>query len=204
MPLSLLSQCFPKDSIYYLIILSRLNKYIKIQEEELLQLSYFRLDTPLVDEKLRSFIENYLYELVANELFTELCIRYKQNDDHFGGRREILNIIRLVYIKYAQFIRMEIADFYSNLLKLQTKLKKEKWTITKVKKVSELIEPIKVTLDIRFAIIKRANGSCEGCGSSIFLNPLLVYQIRDNGKIKLKAYCETCRNKNEDIIENEL
>lgn len=204
MPLSLLSQCFSKDSIYYFNILSRLSQYIKMQEGELLQLSYFHLDNLLVEEELRSFIKNYLYELVANELFTDLCIRYKQDDDHFGGRREILNIIQLVYIKYAQFIRHEIADFYNKLSKLQTKLWKEKWAIKKVKKVSELIEPIKITLDIRFAIIKRANGSCEGCGVSILISPILVYQVRDNDKIKLKAYCETCRKKYEDIIENEF
>jgi hypothetical protein len=204
MPLTLLSQCFPKDSIYYFLIRSRLDDYIKIHKKDLLQLSFRDHDNPLVQEKLRSFINYDLHELVANELFTDLCIRYKQDDNHFGGRKEILNTIKLVYIKYSQFIRLEIADFFAKLSKLQNKLKKEKWTIKKVKKVSDLIEPIKISLDTRFAIIKRANGSCEGCGNSILINPIIVYQVRDNNKIKLKAYCEICRKKDEDIIENEF
>lgn len=204
MPLSLLSQCFPKDSIYNFIIISRIMDYIELEESNLLQLSYHHFDNPLVKDKLRSFIKNDLYDLIRNELFTDLCIRYTQCDYHFGGRNEIFNIIHLVYIKYAALIRQEIADFYSKLSKLQTKLKKEKWAITKVKKVSELIEPIKISLDIRFAIIKKANGNCEGCGSSILNNPISVYHIRDNDKIKLKAFCEICLKNREDIIENEL
>lgn len=203
MPLSLLSQLFPKDNIFYYIIYSRLRDYIDIRENKLLELSFSRIDNLLIEDKFKEIIKYSLHELVANELFVDLCIRYKQDDEYFTGRKEIFNIISLVYIKYAKFARHEIARFYRNLSKLQAKLKREKWSVTKSKKISSLIEPIKITLDTRFGIIKRANGNCEGCGSSIFLNPIEVYQIRDNDKIKFKAYCNICRKKNEDIIENE-
>ncbi len=185
---------------------SRLDDYIRIYQEDLLALSYHHDNHPLVTESLKGFIEGSfspLSELVSNEIFFDLFISFKKNDSGFKGRTELERIITLTYVKYAQFIRVRIASFYNDLAELRTRLRKEKWKIQKIKRVPELNEPIKITLDIRFAIIKRANGKCEGCSVSIHERPIEVYQLKTGGQIGFVAFCENCREENKGNIQQE-
>jgi len=206
MAFNLISQSLGQNSILNFIYQSRLDRYISIYQKDLLALSYFHQDKPLVTDSLKNFSENRLStlaDLVSNEIFFDLFISFKKDDYRFKGSRELERIITLTYAKYAQFIRVKIASFYKDLSKLRTKLKKEKWKIKKIKRIPQLTEPIKITLDIRFAIIKRANGKCEGCYSSIYEKPIQVYQLRAGDQIRFVAFCENCRDKNIDNIQEE-
>lgn len=184
----------------------RLDSYIRIYKKDLLALSFWNDDNPLVTECLENFTcktLSPLSDLISNEIFFDLFVSFKNNDYRFKGRNELEKIISLTYIKYAQFIRVKIASFYEELSKLRTRLKKEKWKIQKIKRVPELYEPIKITLDIRFAIIKKAKGKCEGCSASIHERPIEVYQLKEGERIRFIAFCENCREENKVNIQQE-
>jgi hypothetical protein len=203
---NLITELLGQNNFMSFMYSSRLDRYIDSQKDELLSLSYFHKDSQLTEKMLNGLIGSRLSPLsdfISNEIFFDLIISYKNNDFRFKGRRELEKIIRLTYIKYAQFIRVKIASFYSDLSKLRTKLKKEKWKIKKIKRVPQVIEPVKITLDIRFAVIKRANGKCDGCSSSIHENPIEVYQVKVEDQIKFVAFCENCREKNIEDIQEE-
>jgi hypothetical protein len=206
MPFNLISQCLGQNRALNFIYQSRLDDYIRIYQEDLLALSYHHDDNPLVTESLKAFTDRTLSplsDLVSNEVFFDLFISFKNNDYRFKGRSELERVISLTYIKYAQFIRVRIASFYNELSKLRTRLRKEKWKIQKIKRVPELTAPIKITLDIRFAIIKRANGKCESCSASIHERPIEVYQLKEGERIGFVAFCENCREKNIANIQEE-
>ena len=206
MLLNLISQCLGENRHLNFIYQRRLDDYINIFHKDLLALSYQHDEYPLVTEFLECFIErrlSLLSDLVSNEIFFDLFISFKNNDFRFKGRTELERIITLTYIKYAEFIRIRIAAFYNELTKLRTRLRKEKWKIRKIKRVPELKDPIKITLDIRFAIIKRANGKCEGCSASINERPIEVYQLKVGEQIRFVAFCENCREENKGTILEE-
>jgi hypothetical protein len=206
MSLDLISDMIGQNSLLYFMYKSRLDEYIEQQKAELNGISHFRDDNPLVADILRAFVTNRLSPLpylVSNEVYFDLVSGFKTNDCRFKGRNDIQKIIVLTYVKYAQFIRIKVALFYKNLSKLQTGFKKAKWKITKIRRIPQPIEPMKITLGIRFVIIKRANGKCEECHSSIFENPIDVFQITSEGKIKFIAYCNNCKKANEDKIIEE-
>lgn len=183
----------------------RLSTYIQQQKDELYNISYFDHDSPLVTNSLEAFATGRfpLVDLVSNEVFLDLVTSFKTDDYRFKGRNDIQKIINLTYAKYAQFIRVKGAYFYKDLSRLRTKLKKEKWKIKKIKRIPDPIEPVKITLDIRFGIIKRANGKCEECHSSIFDTPIDVFQISSEGSIKFIAYCDNCKKVNQHKIIEE-
>jgi hypothetical protein len=175
--------------------------------KDLLDLSYHDDDNTLVMESLKGFVEERLSPLsdfVLNEIFFDLFVSFKNNDCRFKGRTELERVITLTYMKYAQFIRVKIVSFYREFTKLRTELRKEKWKIEKIKRVPELKEPIKITLDIRFAIIKRTNGKCVGCSASIHEKPIEVYQLKAGERIRFVAFCENCREENKGNIQKEL
>lgn len=206
MSFNLISDLIHRNSFLYFMYQSRLDRFIEQQRDELNGISYFHDDKPLVVNSLRSFAMDRLSplsDLVSNEVFFDLVSGFKTNDYKFKGRDEIQKIINLTYAKYAQFIRVKVAVFYKDLSKLQTSFKKEKWKIKKIKRIPRPIEPIKITLDIRFGIIKRAKGKCEGCHSSIYESPIEVFQIISEGEIKFIAYCEKCKKANKDKIIEE-
>ena len=206
MSLNLISQCLGQDSALNFIYQSRLHDYIRIYQEDLLALSYWPYDNPLATESLKSFTDERLSplsDLVSNEIFFDLFISFKNDDYRFKGRSEVERLISLTYIKYAQFIRVKIASFYDELSKLRTRLRKEKWKIKKTKRVPELTVAITITLDIRFAIIKRANGKCESCSASIHERPIEVYQLKAGERIRFVAFCENCREENKEKIQEE-
>lgn len=206
MSFNLISDLIDRNSILYFAYQSRLDKFIDQQKDELRGISCWHDDNPLVTETLKYFSQDRLSplsDLISNEVFFDLVAGIKSNDNRFKGRNDIQKIINLTYAKYAQFIRIKAAVFFKDLSKLRTKLKKEKWKIKKIKRVPQPFEPVKITLDIRFAIIKRANGNCEGCNSSIFESPVDVFQITSEGKIKFIAYCDVCREANKDEIIDE-
>ena len=206
MSFNLISDLIDRNSFLYFMFQSRLDRYIAEQKDELHGISYFHNDKPLVATTLRSFANDHLSalsDLVSNEIFFDFVANHKNNNQRFKGRYDIQKVINLTYAKYAQFIRIKIAVFYKDLSKLRTKLKKEKWKINKIKRVPQPTEPIKITLDIRFAIIKRANGKCEQCGASVFDNSIDVYQISSDNKIRFVAYCSNCREVYKDLIIEE-
>jgi hypothetical protein len=178
----------------------RVNHYLRILKDELLSLSTSHLDKPLVQESLKFLIDEDLLYLVGNEVFLDLFIDCKQGECHHKKWNDLIKLIDLTYMKYAGFIRNKIADFYENIDKLPRKFQKEKWKMRKVKRILPIVAPIEITLDKRFAIIKRANKKCDDCGLSIFDNPIDVFQIKDDENLKLVALCDNCRRKNEDRI----
>ena len=82
----------------YTMVTHRLAEYIRVNEEDLLELSYFRLDKPLVEEELKTLLLGRipsslsyrsfpsLSYFVANEIFMDLYTSYKQEDSRFKGR----------------------------------------------------------------------------------------------------------------------
>lgn len=205
MTFNLISDLIGQNDILYFMYTSRLNTHIQQQKDELKSISYFHDDSPLVINSLKAFAEEHspLFDLVSNEVYLDLVSSFKADNYRFKGRNDIQKIINLTYAKYAQFIRIKGANFYKDLSKLQTRLKKEKWKIKKIKRIPEPIQPIRITLDIRFGIIKRANGKCEECHTSIFESPIDVFQIRSEGAIKFIAYCANCKKNNEHKIIDE-
>ena len=71
--------------------------------------------------------------------------------------------------------------------------------------VPEVTEPITIPLNIRFAVIKRANGKCEDCKRSIKNHPIEAYQIHDKDKKRIGFYalCRDCRKNLKDKIISE-
>jgi len=206
MSFNLISDLLGQQSTLYYMYENRLYNYIQQQKDELNGISYYHDDKPLVANFLNEFAMgrvSYLSDLVSNEVFFDLVSGYKTNDCRFKGRNEIQKIINLTYAKYAQFIRIKVAIFYDDLSKLRTKLVKEKWKIKKIRRIPQPIEPVKITLDVRFGIIKRANGKCEECHSSIFKSPIDVFQVTSEGVIKFIAYCEDCNKNNKNKILEE-
>ena len=206
--ISLIHQWVEPESALDFIYESRIKDYIKTYKEDLWALSYEHHDKryPLIAETLEGFFEKSyspLLFLVSNEIFFDLFISFKNKDCRFKGRSELEKILTLTTIKYGGFIRDKIYSFYNKFTKLRTRFKNEKWKINKIKRVPEIDEPIKITLDIRFAIIKRANGKCDGCSASIHEKPIDVYQLKAGEKIKFVAFCENCREENKGNIQEE-
>jgi hypothetical protein len=195
-PLSL-RECLP-GHIYHMYY-TRVNDYIRILKDELLSLTTSHLDKPLIQKRLEYLIVE-LVDLVGNEVFLDLFISYKRGECHYKTGEDLIKLIKLTYLKYALFIRNKIGEFYKNIDKLPSKLQKEKWKIRKVKRIPPIVAPIEITIDMRFAIIKRANKKCENCRSSIFDSPIDVFQIKDAEKLKLVALCENCRRREKDRI----
>ena len=194
----LIDELINRDTYLYYEYHRSLERYIKQQEDELCSISsYYHSDEPLVANFLRDFSRGYhstLSHFVSNEIFFDLVSGFKTNDHRFRGRNEVQKIINLTYAKYAEFIRMKIVTFYNDLSKLQTRFRKEKWKIKKIKRIPQPIEPMKITLDIRFGVIKRAKGKCEQCRSSIIDSPIDVFQIASEGKINFIAYSGASRH----------
>ena len=188
------------DSVFYLMYRSRLEDYIKVLKDDLLSVSWFHLDEPLVEKTLKNLIERDLPYLIGNEIFIDLILSYKSEDYRYKRSRDLEKLIILTYMKYVTFIRLKVQDFYTELPKIPKKKMREKLNITKIKRVRKIIEPIKISLDIRYAIIQRANRKCEKCGRSIFAGPIDVYQIKNKFGIELIAYCELCKEENEEVI----
>jgi len=184
------------------VIQNRLGQYISSLKKDLLGPGDRR--SRLLDDYIETLVSeemSVLANLVANEIFFDLVISYKTNDPTYYGRKDLERLITLTFIKYSHVISTKIFDFNQNLSKLKTKLKKEKWKIKKIRRVPKSItEPINVSLDIRFAIIKKAKGKCENCRSSIDDRPIDVYQLQKDDKICLVAFCNNCFTKNRDNV----
>jgi len=203
---NLISDIIDQNSPLYYMYQRRLGDYITNQQRNFNYSSFDPKQNTLVSRSLRSFSESTfspLFDLVSNEIYFDLMSGYKNNNLMFRGRQDLAEIINLTYTKYDSYIRAKIANFFKDLSKLQKSLRKEKWKIKKIKRVTKPQKPIKIPLDVRFAIIKRADGKCEECKSSIFESPIEVFQIRFDEGIDFIAYCENCRNLNRNRIIDE-
>jgi hypothetical protein len=191
--MTLVEHCLPRKTPLYYMCFSRLSAYIRILREELLSSSESSLTKSLTQQALGSLIDNDLVYLVGNEIILNLIIGYKQGDCQHKGGEDLVRLTKLTYQKYFTFINHKIGNFYETLPTFSKRLQREKWKMKKVKRIPSNLAPTVITVDVRFAIIKRANRKCENCGSSIFDNPIEVFQLKDDGQIRLVAYCKKCR-----------
>ncbi len=181
-----------------------LSKYIDSLERELISEiecpKDYPSDWPSLKSKVR-FLE--FKEYVINEMFTDLYICYKKGVIPLTGRDHLERRIFLIFNEYKRFFWTRITEFEKNFKKLQAAFRRKKNKEIKVMLIPQITSPVTIPLYLRFAILHRAEHKCEGCGSSIFDNPIDAYMVCGEEKaddIRFAAYCKKCKELNEQRI----
>jgi len=180
-----------------------IKEVIELLQRELLSEISYPKDYPPEWPRLNSLFKNDFPYWVRNEILLDLYACYKQGEIPYTGRDHLERRIRSSFRGFVNFFWSKIDEFSKNFHKLQQAYERQKKKEVREMVVPQPTEPMRIPLNIRFAIIKRANGRCEGCGSSIFDSPIEVYQIysRDQTEtISFVAYCAECRQLNDSKI----
>jgi hypothetical protein len=207
-----LSECFPSANTHlgliidYQILRRLINEQYGVQGKNVNRIVS---DDPMRKSAIERFTENAFYELIKNYILFDLFRDYKQKKLQFKDEFDLLNEMAFIYQRYCRFIMGTIYQFEKNIKKYERQMRKDRIKITKVKRIPRTSEPIEMSLGIRFAVIKMANGKCECCGSIASEKSIDAYQIRDindPNTMQFIAYCEECKMKNNHnivSIENE-
>lgn len=119
--------------------------------------------------------------LAKSDIELDLYACYKQNIVPVTGWRQLETRIHNLYDKFSKMIKTNIQNFendYSKFKKMSEIEHQKKMIVPKVN------DSITIPLNIRFAVIKRANGKCEECTRPIKKHPIDAYQIRDKNEKK--------------------
>lgn len=159
----------------------------------------------LVNSEMDSLAKYTLYQMVISEMFFDLYISFKQKDVRFKSDKDIDLMIDKILTKYSRFIRNSVWNFSQNLSKLTRKSLKAKWKINKTKRIPTIQEPIKISFDIRYAVLKMFDFKCSECLTPASDNSIDVYQVSNitENTVNLLPYCNVCKEKNIAVILQE-
>ena len=188
----------PINTAFSLLRFVSLKKIIDSLDFEDLSAFFVKHGVEVGEYPFRPF-ELIFHRWVDSEIYLDLYACYKQDILPLTGWRQVEGRIHSLFDKFASAVRNRVQTFENDYSNHKNVLDAE---YQKILIVAKPKEPIRIPLNIRFAVIKRANGQCEKCNQSIKDHPIEACQLyeKDRKSISFYALCHDCQNTYKDRI----